>query len=86
MNKNISIALNVVTLVAVLAFGISIIYAIESIDSKKEGLYQVQFNGQRHWTRNVIMMDDGMVQFVDEESKRNYKVKSEYIIVEPKLK
>lgn len=86
MLKKLNVTLNILTIVAVIGFGISVIYAIDSIEEKKERLYQVQFKGQKHWTRDVMVSDDGMVQFIDEESKRNYKVKSDYIIVEPKSK
>lgn len=86
MLKKLNVTLNILTIVAVIGFGISVIYAIDSIEEKKDRFYQVQFKGQKHWTRDVMVSDDGMVQFIDEESKRNYKVKSDYIIVEPKSK
>ncbi len=52
----------------------------------KESLYRVDFGNQKVWTKQITMIDNGGIEFVDISSNRRYSVYGNYAVINPKNK
>jgi hypothetical protein len=55
-------------------------------ERNKEGLYRVDFGNQKVWTKQITMINNGGIEFVDLNSKRKYAVYGSYAVINPKNK
>lgn len=87
MNKKV-LEIGAKILLPVFLFVLIVLFVKLSIEDErdKESLYRVDFGDQRVWTKEIIMVDNGGIEFVDVKSKRKYSVHGNYAVINPKNK